>query len=397
MARPLGATLSTFDLDTLGGGPTDGWTAASGTWTPRSQAYTNDPAAGANIELEMVDTSGLKIGDLINVSSGAGNEDTPITVVHDNVHLTVAKLWLNHDTTNPLVRLSSALPGERAYTNDPAAGANIELNIIDTSIYAVGNYVEVSSSAGREYATVTVVHANTHIIVDNLTLNHTTVAPLVRIMTQGTYIVDTSIDQSANIGVGDKIKFTDTTVKYFIVHAIATTRLTLFGGTDYSIVGTAAVTSPSYSHARCPFAFPMSPDKWKVEILDTASRTQASPVASTKYNLGTISITIPIGMWRGYFEVFLESDVTGTGVDVYGTLSTANNSESDNSRTAGAFAFSASAAIRAMSSTNKNLSVELTSKATHYLNGWTTTAAVTGLYFRGDLAKTIIRLYDAYL
>jgi hypothetical protein len=69
----------------------------------RQQAYTNDPAAGSNIELNMASTTGFRVGDKIKVSSSAGSEEATITVVHTGVHITVDVLALNHTTTNPLV------------------------------------------------------------------------------------------------------------------------------------------------------------------------------------------------------------------------------------------------------------------------------------------------------
>ena len=67
----------------------------------------------------------------------------------------------------------------RLYTNDPASGDNIELDMADTSIFTVSDTVIVSSSAGSEQALITVVHTDTHITVDTLALNHTTTNPLV--------------------------------------------------------------------------------------------------------------------------------------------------------------------------------------------------------------------------
>jgi len=69
----------------------------------RTQAYTNDPAAGSDIELNMVNTAGFLVGDNVQVSSGAGTETANITVVHVNTHITVDVLALNHTTVNPLV------------------------------------------------------------------------------------------------------------------------------------------------------------------------------------------------------------------------------------------------------------------------------------------------------
>lgn len=67
----------------------------------------------------------------------------------------------------------------QAYTNDPAAGSNIVLNMTDTSIFTDGDTVVVSSSAGRENAVINLIVPNTSIRVASLALNHTTTLPVV--------------------------------------------------------------------------------------------------------------------------------------------------------------------------------------------------------------------------
>ncbi|HEX3047191.1 MAG TPA: hypothetical protein VHY08_20725, partial [Bacillota bacterium] len=69
----------------------------------QSKAYTNTPSSGANIVLNMADTSGFKIGNTVWVSSSAGSEQTAITAINSGVSITVANLALNHTATNPLV------------------------------------------------------------------------------------------------------------------------------------------------------------------------------------------------------------------------------------------------------------------------------------------------------
>lgn len=54
---------------------------------------------------------------------------------------------------------------------------------------------------------------------------------------------------------GDRIKFTQTTVKYFVIVAVADTVLTLFGGTDYTVAN-AAISAISYSHKENPLGYP---------------------------------------------------------------------------------------------------------------------------------------------
>lgn len=56
----------------------------------------------------------------------------------------------------------------------------------NTSLFAIGDYVRVSSSAGSEIAQVTAVATNVSITVSNLGLEHTTSSPLVMRMTKMT-------------------------------------------------------------------------------------------------------------------------------------------------------------------------------------------------------------------
>jgi hypothetical protein len=344
----------------------------------------------------MADTSGFEVGDVVKVSSSAGTENALVTVVHANVHLTVAALYLDHTTTTPVVSLASTLYVERAYTNDPASGANIELNMADTTGFAVGDLVEVSSSAGRENATVTVVHVDTHLTVNTLALNHTTTSPMVKQVVQNTFIVDTSGDLSATLSVGMKLKFTDSTVKYGILHAIATTRLTIYTGTDYSIVSTGALSDTFYSMVKTPFGFPLNTEKWTVQFIDNKLAV-VTPSANIWYNPLTLFITIPVGSWRVIYMATGEHYKSGdTGYKAfYVTLSTANNTESDKDFTATSEFTTTQANILSISK-EKNLSIS--SKANYYLNisTWVATASTT-LGFRGDSAKTIILAVDAYL
>ena len=54
---------------------------------------------------------------------------------------------------------------------------------------------------------------------------------------------------------GDKIKLTQTTVKYFYIVSVADTVLTITGGSDYTLAN-AAITLPYYSHVENPLGFP---------------------------------------------------------------------------------------------------------------------------------------------
>lgn len=55
--------------------------------------------------------------------------------------------------------------------------------------------------------------------------------------------------------VGDKLRLTNTTVKYFYIITVADTLLTVTGGSDYTLAS-AAISGVSLSRADRPFAFP---------------------------------------------------------------------------------------------------------------------------------------------
>lgn len=60
---------------------------------------------------------------------------------------------------------------------------------------------------------------------------------------------------TARFQIGDKIKLTNSTVKYFVVSAVASTTLTVTGGTDYTVAN-AAISSIYVSRAAHPLGFP---------------------------------------------------------------------------------------------------------------------------------------------
>ena len=214
-----------------------------------------------------------------------------------------------------------------------------------------------------------------------------------------TYVCTTSSDLTGSISVGMKIKLTHSaTTKYFIVTAITSGTITLYGGTDYTLAGT-AITSVSYSSMKAPFGFPIDPLKWSTEAVDTSNRSQASPVQNTWYNLGTVLLNVPIGAWKLSYSVGLQGNVAAAVAagPFHVTLSTANNSESDVDFTSANYVASASGATNILSQVSKEKFVTVASKTPYYLNTRTTSASQQNINNRGDLGKTIVRAVCAYL
>ncbi len=67
--------------------------------------------------------------------------------------------------------------------------------------------------------------------------------------------INTNADLTGIIGKGDKIKLTQTTVKYFYVVAITSSLITVTAGSDYTVAN-ATITLPYFSHAGSLFDFP---------------------------------------------------------------------------------------------------------------------------------------------
>lgn len=218
--------------------------------------------------------------------------------------------------------------------------------------------------------------------------------------------VSGNVTANPSYKLGNKVRCTNnsTTFYGFIVKVGAydsgndRTPVDLYGGTDYDLANS-AITAPYISKIKSPDGFPLNPDKWTVSLTDTSNRSQASPVSGTWYNLGSLSLAIPIGVWRVYYELALEISITTAAVAAFGfrsTLSTANNSESDSGFSTNYVRISPIAtALPFRETAHREKIVALTSKTTHYLNALS--PAVNSVSFRGDLIATVVRAVCAYL
>lgn len=223
-----------------------------------------------------------------------------------------------------------------------------------------------------------------------------------------TFTMTTPGDHTADVSLGSRVRLTHAGVtKYFLVTGVAyasgTTTLTLYGGTDYTLAAT-AITAVSFSRAKAPAGFPLDPDKWTEVTTSTAMLAQTTPTAGVWYNVGGLSLVVPIGAWRVSFHAAVEvvsAAVTGNYEIVgIGSLSTANNtSVADRSGFFRHYSYvNASAQIGGFTLEGDNVTV-LAAKQTLYLVASATTGApsLQGLYVRGDMTTTILRAVSAYL
>jgi hypothetical protein len=212
------------------------------------------------------------------------------------------------------------------------------------------------------------------------------------------YVVDVDADVTGKYSPGMRVKFAQATggVKYGIIHAVGTyasskTPLTIYMGTDYDLVNE-AISSPFWSVVKAPVGFPLNPAKWTVAITpsnDTSS--QANPTNGTWYNLGSLSLSVPIGIWKIKYTVLLLAAGSGSAYAA-ATLSTANNSESDVMNTCAELG---TAPIR--QTLIKEFNLILTSKTTYYLNESYRTTGGTSIQVIGTVVRNEIAALCAYL
>lgn len=297
----------------------------------------------------------------------------------------------------------------QAYTNDPAAGSNIVLNITSTSGFGIGDNVVVSSSAGSDTTYIIDLVLNTSITVKTLALNHTTTSPLITLL-EVTYVVSADADLTGSIGLGDKFSVVHGAVtKHFFVTAVGAfsggaTQFTLYGGTDYTLSNT-ALTVPRYSHERSPFGFPMNPDKWSVVASTTDAPAKATPAAGSWYGGVLLTpagpvVAMPIGVWRAYYKGQGDVVVTLAAISAIGmrfTLSTANNSQSDGELTSAVLV-----SLPIGTDTQRGLytsekAIAVTVKTPYYLNILTGNAGTTNITMNPTGTTSVLKLICAYL
>ena len=212
-----------------------------------------------------------------------------------------------------------------------------------------------------------------------------------------TFVINTDTDQSGSIQVGDRIKLTQTTAKYFIVTAITASTITVYGGTDYTLANT-AITSPYFSKMKSPQGFPMDTTKWSVRVTNTSNNTQNTPNANTWYNTGSISLTVPIGAWLLRWQGTVAGDkISGTYAEVRATLSTTNNGESDAELTGFHYNAGATGGIAIFGTIGRSKNIIVGTKTPYYLNIETGQTGQDHIYLRGDRGTIVVEVICAYL
>lgn len=189
-------------------------------------------------------------------------------------------------------------------------------------------------------------------------------------------------------------------IEYGVITSISysspTTTMTIFTGKSGAMPNQ-TLSNPQYSLVKEPYGFPGGKDKWDIVSTYKVATGQTTPSTSTWYNSGT-QLSIPTGSWDVEWNAILQTNNSGgvTTQEVYGTLSTANNSESDNNWTAHIQFNGATAAIDIENTVEKHNPMSVASQTVYYLN-LESVVATSAINFKGDKAATIIRATCGYI
>lgn len=151
----------------------------------------------------------------------------------------------------------------------------------------------------------------------------------------------TGVDVTAKYQPGDRVKFTQTQVKYGIITKVAlsgsdtqiTVLMSMTSGTvDNSGLTNAAISANYYSRNRFPYGFPADIARWTIQVSSTSNR---SPSPNTNFVSATDAITIPIGAWQFYYKGDVGLTIsTATAKRLYITASSDASTETNTELTA---------------------------------------------------------------
>ena len=219
------------------------------------------------------------------------------------------------------------------------------------------------------------------------------------------YIKIEGKDVSANYSIGWRIMFTNggNVIKGIITAITFTdpdTIITFLHEIDPTdnqalyLLTNSAITENYFSPHKAPLGFPMSPAKWSVTFLDTTQRDQSTPTQNTWYNLGTLSFSLPIGVWDiNWSAQGRYTAATVISISMQLGISTSNNSVSDTN-------------LIMESGLNSTFSdhsyyqsglVTQTSKTNWYVIGRTRNASVAGIGLVNSITPFLVTATCAYL
>lgn len=191
------------------------------------------------------------------------------------------------------------------------------------------------------------------------------------------------------------------TYDWAIVTKVATTVATVQYPEGCAIPTSGGISTVDYSGSNA-FGFPKEEDRWELLYINKSQASHTSPTSAVWYSLtaatvqGSAYLTVPVGKWILGYDGTFQLNATAGALNIFATLSTANNSESDPMYTS--YAENSSLAIIGSSFYKRRpLPSAITTATPYYLNTRITAGSTPSIYNRGDIKPTIIFALPAYL
>lgn len=175
---------------------------------------------------------------------------------------------------------------------------------------------------------------------------------------------------------------------YAIVQAVTSTVATVSLPAGCTIPTSGGVSATYTSTQKNPFNWVTDKDRWEILTRNRLLIGQSSPVNGTYYNIGSIYLNVPKGIWDLRYDAnTYSSNSVATTQKVLTTLSTLTNNESDRRYT---WDLEFSSVVSMSSAYSVTNTVTLTNATTYYLLA-VNQATSTIIYFLGDRAETAIK------
>lgn len=190
-------------------------------------------------------------------------------------------------------------------------------------------------------------------------------------------------------GIITKIEYSDPVTMVTFLHEINPG-----SNQAQNLLQNSPIESAYFSSMRFPFGFSADFRRWALELVDSTQYPQASPVPLTYYNIGSLSLSIPIGLWDVRFGGYVViNGSTQNRHTFHATLSAQNNAPTHEELT--------SRADLTMLANNqigfpfeKNHSVFLDAKTTFYVLVMSRTSGASNIFLGQQ--PTIVRAVCSY-
>jgi hypothetical protein len=219
------------------------------------------------------------------------------------------------------------------------------------------------------------------------------------------YTFTIPVDATGYLKVGQKIKLTQLSLKYFIivkvVYSSPNTTVTLYGG------GT-ALTSPYYATIQRPLDFSMGENTWSTTLIDSTLKSRLSIIGaawwggSNSWTSGSnITMYLGTGIWKIYVKALLlaqNNNLSGSNYPGFPTIALTFSYDSNDwiqERLTNWNRNNVQGVISNGQTLVLKSSITLTEVTQFWLLGYA--SSYSNLYVHGDKIPTIIKVTSAYL